>query len=253
MLKAGPLVLAGLALMAVPQAKGSGITVSAAASLTDAMEAIAAAYAEAGGGAVRFNFAGSNVLARQIANGAPVDLFISADEAQMDVAQAHGAIDVSTRIGLLGNRLAVVTTPRTPLHAPADLDTPRIRRIAVGDPAAVPAGVYARRYLEGIGLWDRLAPKLVPVGNVRAALAAVENGSADAAILYETDAAISAGVIVAFTITGTDAPRIIYPAAVVRDSARRADAVRFLAFLRSEPATGIFRRFKFEPLAAIVR
>jgi molybdate transport system substrate-binding protein len=249
MLRALAPVLAGLVLLALAPATTAPITVSAAASLTDALDQAAAAYAAAGGGPIRFNFAGSNVLARQIASGAPVDLFISADEAQMDHAQRAGAIDESTRIDLLGNRLAVVTV-RIPVHAPADLDLPEVRRIAVGDPAAVPAGVYARQYLERIGMWERLQPKLIPVGNVRAALSAVENGSADAAIVYETDAVISRRVSVAFTIAGPDAPRIVYPAAVTRRTARRAEAERFLAFLRSKPATAIFRRLKFEPLAA---
>jgi molybdate transport system substrate-binding protein len=253
MLRALAPVLAGLALLALAPEATAPITVSAAASLTDALDRAAAAYATADGGAIRFNFAGSNVLARQIASGAPVDLFISADEAQMDYAQRAGAIDESTRIDLLGNRLAVVTATRIPLSAPADLDLPAVRRLAVGDPAAVPAGVYARQYLERIGVWERLQPRLVPVGNVRAALSAVENGSADAAIVYETDAAISRRVTVAFTITGPEAPRIVYPAAVVRRSTRRAEALRFLAFLRSAPATAIFRELKFQPLAAISR
>ena len=253
MLRLLALVVAGLALLAFAPAPAGHLTVSAAASLTDALEEIASAYAAQGGPSVRFNFAGSNVLARQVASGAPVDLFISADEAQMDVAQRSGAIDEATRVDLLGNRLAVVTAIGTPLLTPSDLDGPRIHRLAVGDPAAVPAGVYARQYLERIGLWNRLVPALVPVGNVRAALSAVENGSADAAIVYETDAAISRRVNVAFTVTGPDAPRIVYPAAVVKRSPRRAEAVRFLAYLRSEPATATFQRFKFEPLAPIAR
>src|SRR5262245_42012351 len=113
------------------------VTVSAAASLTDALEAIGAAYRRGGHGDVRFNFAGSNVLARQISLGAPVDLFISADEAQMTIAQKAGAIDTTTRINLLGNRLAVVTPKgaagRVPdVHA---LGGAGVRRIAIGDPA----------------------------------------------------------------------------------------------------------------------
>jgi molybdate transport system substrate-binding protein len=253
MLRALAPALAGLVLLALAPATTGPITVSAAASLTDALDQAAAAYAAADGGSVRFNFAASNVLARQIASGAPVDLFISADEAQMDHAQQAGAIDESTRINLLGNRLAVVTALGSSPRIPADLALPSVRRIAVGDPAAVPAGVYARQYLERIGLWEGLQSKLVPVGNVRAAMSAVENGSVDAAIVYETDAAISRRVSVAFTVTGPDAPRIVYPAAVVRRTARRAEAERFLAFLRSAPATAIFRRLKFEPLAAVTR
>jgi molybdate transport system substrate-binding protein len=229
------------------------ITVSAAASLTDALEEIARAYAGAGGGPVRYNFAGSNVLARQVAAGAPVDLFISADAAQMEVAQAAGAIDERTRINLLGNRLAIVARPGTSMSGVSGLTQPAIRRIAIGNPDGVPSGVYARRYLEAIGLWIALQPRLVPVGNVRAALTAVENGSADAAIVYESDTVASSRVAVAAIISGPDAPRIVYPAAVVRASPQRADAERFLAFLRSPAASAIFSRWKLAVLPAASR
>jgi molybdate transport system substrate-binding protein len=240
-----------LSLLALAPVQGKVLTVSAAASLTDAMEAIAAEYAASGGEPVRFNFAGSNALARQVASGAPVDLFISADEAQMDVAQSAGAIDPGTRIDLLGNRLAVII--RRPSHALTDargLAGEDIRRIAIGDPTAVPAGVYAREYLQKVGMWQVLEPKLVPVGNVRAALSAVENGSVDAAIVYETDAALSRQSSIGFVVSGPSAPRIVYPAAIVRASTNRAAAERFLAFLRGRQASAIFARLGFKPLAA---
>jgi molybdate transport system substrate-binding protein len=243
-------LLAGFIVAGVPvRQTDAPITVSAAASLTDALEAIASAFAESGGGAVRFNFAGSNVLARQLASGAPVDLFISADAAQMDVAQRAGAIDAGTRIDLLGNRLAVVARAGMTYQEEAALLLPGVRRIAIGDPAAVPSGVYARLYFERAGLWDRLEPKLVPVSNVRAALAAVENGSADAAVVYVTDAALSRGVSLSFVLDGPAAPRIVFPAAVTRGSRQRAAAERFLAFLRGSRATAIFKRLGFIPLA----
>ena len=243
-----------LSLLAFAPVQGRVLTVSAAASLTDAMEAIAAAYAASGGEPVRFNFAGSNALARQVVSGAPVDLFISADEAQMDVAQSAGAIDPATRIDLLGNRLAVIT--RRPSHAIKDargLAAEGIRRIAIGDPTAVPAGVYARQYLQKVGMWQVLEPKLVPVGNVRAALSAVENGSVDAAVVYQTDAALSRHSSIGFVVSGPSAPRIVYPAAIVRASTNRADAERFLAFLRGREASAIFARLGFKPLAAAPR
>lgn len=227
------------------------LTVSAAISLTNALEAISPAYAAAGGGQVRFNFAGSNVLARQLVNGAPADLFISADEAQMDLAAHAGAIDNHTRVELLGNRLAFITAERggSSIRRLEDLLRPEVRRIAVGDPSAVPAGVYARAYLEGAGVWTRLASKVVPVANVRAALAVVENGSADAAIVYETDAALATTATTAFVVSGPQAPRIVYPAAVVSQSRHPEAARRFLAFLRGSEASAIFRRFGFTPLA----
>lgn len=226
------------------------VTVSAAVSLTQAMEAAARAYEDSGGGAVRLNFAASNVLSRQIARGAPVDLFVSADEAQMALAAQAGAIEPATRVALLGNRLAVVTRPGT--APPADvraLLAPAVRRIAIGDPAGVPAGVYAREYLRRVGLWDALQPRVVPVTSVRAALAAVENGSADAAFVYETDAAAARGARAAFVVSGAEAPRIVYPAAVVRTAPNRPGAERLLAWLRGPAASAIFARFGFLPLA----
>lgn len=245
---------AALAIVAAAVVSAAGqpdaITVSAAISLTDALEAAAQAYAAAGGGPVRFNFGASNALARQIASGAPVDLFVSADAAQMDVAQQAGAIDAASRVDLLGNRLAIVTRPGGPrIDAARALLQPAIRRIAIGDTAAVPAGVYGRAFLEASGLWTMLRPKLVPVSNVRAAIAAVENGSAEAAIAYESDAAVATTATIAFVIDGKEAPRIVYPAALVARAAHRAAAERFLAFLRGPEAAAIFQRFKFTPLA----
>jgi molybdate transport system substrate-binding protein len=224
------------------------VTVSAAISLTESLEAVARAYEKAGGGPVRINFAASNVLSRQIVKGAPVDLFISADEAQMDLAARAGALDVSTRVPLLGNRLAIVTPPGGPaVNDARALLYPVVRRIALGDPAAVPAGRYAREYLQRVDLWDALAPKVVPVSNVRAALAAVENGSADAAIIYETDAAVAHRARVALIISGPSAPRIIYPAAIVAAAPNRAGAARLLKYLRGPEAAAIFAHYKFTP------
>ncbi|MFL6279987.1 MAG: molybdate ABC transporter substrate-binding protein [Vicinamibacterales bacterium] len=227
------------------------VTVSAAISLTNALETIAKAYADAGGGPLRFNFAGSNVLARQIVNGAPADLFISADEAQMDVAAHGGAIDSTSRVDLLANRLVVIASrsvARSPIRGLDDLLRPEVKRIALGDPSAVPAGVYARNYFRAVGTWTRLEPKIVPVANVRAALTVVENGSADAAIVYETDAALSTNASIAFVVAGPDAPRIVYPAALVARSRRPEAARQFLSFLRGSAASAIFRRFGFSPL-----
>ncbi len=242
-----------LAVAVVPVNAQEPLTVSAAISLSNALEAIATAYAGAGGGPLRFNFAGSNVLARQLVNRAPADLFISADAAQMDVAAQGGAIDNASRIDLVGNRLAVIT--RSPsqgspaIHRLDDLLRPDVKRIALGDPAAVPAGVYAREYLKAAGRWAQLESKVVPVANVRAALTVVENGSADAAIVYETDAGLATTAITAFVVLDANAPRIVYPAAIVAHTRQPEAARRFLTFLRASAAGAIFRRFGFTPLA----
>jgi molybdate transport system substrate-binding protein len=227
--------------------RNAAITVSAAISLTDALEEIAAVYARGGGGTVRFNFAGSNVLARQIVNGAPVDLFVSADDEQMDLAQKAGAIDEGTRVNLAGNRLAVVApADRVELVKAGFLKaSPAIRRLALGDPAAVPAGRYARAYLEAQKLWSAYEPRIVPMPNVRAALAAVETGAADAAIVYETDLRASRAAALAFVVPPDQSPAIVYPAAIVKSSRNRGDAERFLTFLRGAEATDIFVKHGF--------
>jgi molybdate transport system substrate-binding protein len=233
-----------------PAADTTVLTVSAAISLTDALEAVARAYRQAGGGTVQFNFAASNVLVRQIVSGAPVDVYISADETQMDVAAKSGAVDGHTRIDLLGNRLALIARPDfTGLRDARDLLQPAIRRIAIGDPDAVPAGVYARQFLQAAGLWDGLRAKLIPVANVRAAVAAVENGSVDLAIGYESDAAVAKHARTVLVISGAAAPRIVYPAAIVSRSPHREAAGRFLSFLRGAEAAAIFKTFMFVPLA----
>ena len=244
-------VLAGLFLATVlsvqPGAPLGPLTVAAAVSLSDVLEEIAKAYAAAGGGPVRFNLAGSNVLARQIRNGAPADVFISADEAQMDIVEKAGAVLPGSRVDLVGNQLAVVATPDRAdfvrqefARAPAG-----IRRLAIGDPAAVPAGVYARRYLEQQGLWTAYEPRVVPTTNVRAALTAVETGSVDAAIVYLTDLAAARTAVLAFSVPPKNGPRIVYPGAVLASSRHQAEAKRFLAFLRQPEAAAIFARYKF--------
>jgi molybdate transport system substrate-binding protein len=236
--------------LSAPPGDARRLTVSAAVSLTDALEEIARAYSASGGGEVRFNFGGSNVLARQIVSGAPVDIFISADQAQMALAESFHTIDVSTRVPLLRNRLAVVTRRDGPAVADVRaLTSSSVRKIAIGDPAAVPAGVYAQRYLRAIGLWDSIQSKLVPVGNVRAALAAAASGSVDVAFVYETDAKASPNVALAFVVDGVDAPAIIYPAAVTTRASDRVAALRFLQFLSGPEARAIFARYGFTPSA----
>jgi molybdate transport system substrate-binding protein len=223
------------------------VTVSAAVSLTDALMAVAQEYARAGGGTIRFNFGASNVLARQIVNGAPVDLFISADAAQMDVVARAGLLKDQSRVDLLTNQLAVVVPNdrRRTFASIKDLTGQAYRRIAIGDPEAVPAGVYAKQYLEGEGLWTAIEPRVVPSASVRAALVAVESGAADAAIVYRTDARVSTRASVAFVVPAERGPKIVYPAAIVRTSTEPAESQRFMNFLRSAAGARVFERFGF--------
>jgi molybdate transport system substrate-binding protein len=223
------------------------ITVSAAVSLTDALTAVAEEYGRQGRGAVTFNFGASNVLSRQIAGGAPVDLFVSADEAQMDVAAAAGLIKDGSRVDLLRNQLAIVVPsdrPRT-FKSAREIADPAFKRIAIGDPDAVPAGVYAKQYLEKQGLWAAVESRIVPTGSVRAALSSVESGAADAAIVYRTDARVALRATVAWTVPADQGPRIVYPAAVMKHAAAADEAKRFMDFLRGDVAARIFERFGF--------
>jgi molybdate transport system substrate-binding protein len=238
----GPLVLMGHGARQVPS-----ITVAAAISLTEALTAAAREYSTIGGGPVVFNFAASNVLARQIVNGAPVDLFISADDAQMDVVDKAGLIVEGTRIDLLTNQLAIVVPNDRPraFTSIRELVDPSFKHVAIGDPDAVPAGVYAKQYLEREGLWTTLGPRLVPTVSVRAALAAVEAGAADAAIVYRTDVRMSTRATVAWLVPPERGPRIVYPAARIRRTGPAAEAARFVDFLRSDPGMRIFERFGF--------
>ncbi len=226
------------------------LTVSAAVSLSEALEAVGRVYRASGNAEVRFNFAGSNVLARQILSGAPVDVFISADEPQMRLVETAGEVAPGTRIDLLGNRLAVVLSASAPAIRDIEgLVQPAIRRIALGDPQAVPAGVYAKQYPQAVGVWDRLASRVVPVANVRAALTAAAAGHVDAAIVYRSDLVATGGVRLAFVVSDPQAPRIVYPAAALARSRNPAAAARFLAFLTGAEAGALFGRYGFEPLA----
>jgi len=228
------------------------ITVSAAVSLTEVMHELGRAYEAAAGGRVVYNFAASNVLARQIVNGAPVDVFVSADEAQMALVEKAQMVSPGTLVPVVGNQLAlIVRIDRHDLPAGvAALSAPAVRRIAIGDPEAVPAGVYARQYLERAGIWSSVRARIVPVASVRAVLSAVANGAADAGIVYVTDVPRSDSVRVVAAITGPEAPRIAYVACAI-SSSRRADAARaFLTFLRTADASRIFERRGFQPLAA---
>ena len=226
--------------------RAADLAVFAAASLTDAMKELASAYESKSGNKLLFNFAGSNALARQIVEGAPADVFFSADEIQMDNLAKAGLIDSSTRVDLLSNTLVIVVPEEAPAElTPAALIEPAIKRLALADPKSVPAGVYAREYLTKLGLWNAVAPKVVPTENVRAALAAVESGNVEAGIVYKTDAKISKAVRIAYEVSAAEGPKISYPVAVVKGT-RHADAAKsFLQYLKSEPALAVFKKYGF--------
>ncbi len=225
--------------------KGRDVVVSAAVSLSDVLQALAPIYQARSGDHIVLNLAASNTLARQISSGAGVDLFISADELQMNAVASE--LVPGTRIDLLANQLAIAVPDDRPrrLTSARDLADPAIKRIAIGDPAGVPAGVYAKQYLEKLGLWSQLEARIVPSGSVRLALAAVENGAADAAIVYHTDIPTASRAREALLIPAADGPRIVYPAAVVRGGKNEVGARRLLDFLRGADARTAFTRAGF--------
>jgi molybdate transport system substrate-binding protein len=230
-----------------PDGHAAQVTVFAAASLTDSLTRIAARYERESHDKVVFNFAGSSILARQIEEGAPADIFFSADEAQMDRLQKKGLILPNTRQSRLSNTLVIIVASDSPLSISSarDLTQPAISRVALADPKAVPAGVYAEEYLRQENLWSAIEPKVVPTANVRGALAAVESGNAEAAIVYKTDAAISKQVRVAWEAPRAAGPKISYSMAVMKDAPETSAAKQFLDHLASPAAGNVFAEFGF--------
>jgi molybdate transport system substrate-binding protein len=237
-----PVILFCAAIAMAPGTRAAELRVAAAASLTDVLRQIGSDYERSTGQRPLFNFASSSTLARQIEEEAPLDLFISADEAQMDRLEKAGLIKPKSRRDLLSNTLAIIVSSDTvlPIHGPRDLAERRIRRIAMADPRSVPAGVYAMKYLQGLGLWKQVAPKVIPTDNVRGALAAVEAGNVDAAIVYRTDALSSKSVRIIYVVPPSEGPPIRYPAAMISATKNGAEATRFLHYLSGPAAQSRF-------------
>ena len=230
-------------------ARAAELNVFAAASLSDALQELAPRYTAATGHTLRFNFGASGTLVRQIREGAPADVILSADELRVDQLEKAGLLLDGTRRTLLANTLVVIVASPggAAVHTLADLAQPEVRRIAIGDPATVPVGTYTRQYLQQTGDWPRLLEKCVPLDTVRAALAAVESGNAEAGFVYRTDALISRKVAIALEIPPAAGPRIRYPAAVLK-AARAPDAARALvAYLAGPEAQKVFAKFGFLP------
>ncbi|MBA3963426.1 MAG: molybdate ABC transporter substrate-binding protein [Chthoniobacterales bacterium] len=241
------IIVFALSLLVTLNTYAAQLTVHAAASLTDAMKEIAPAYEKESSDKVRLNFDASSLLARQITEGAPADIFLSADEAKMNDLEKKGLLAPETRKTLLTNTLVIVVPSDSQLevHAAADLAKSDFKKIAISEPSSVPVGIYAKEYLTKIGLWDRIAEKMIPTQNVRASLAAVESGNVEAGFVYKTDALISKKVKVALEIPAGEGPQISYPVAVVAASTDLAAAKKFLAYLESEPALAVFRKYGF--------
>jgi molybdate transport system substrate-binding protein len=232
------------------QAAVTTVTVFAAASTTDVLREAARRFESAGRARrIAFSFDSSSSLARQIKAGAPAELFISADAAWMDDVVAAGAARAETRVDLLTNELVLIAPIGREFHVRMSRDFDAadglsgVTRIALGDPSHVPAGRYARQALEALGWWDALRDRIVPAPDVRAALRLVELGEADAGVVYATDAARSAAVVVVAGFPASTHQPIRYPMALCGDASDLA--AEFAQFLRSPEMREVFERAGF--------
>jgi molybdate transport system substrate-binding protein len=240
-------LLSALCLALPLLATAQQLTVSAAASLTDAFKEIAPKFETTKPGAtVRFNFAASGVLLQQIVQGAPVDVFASADQDTMNRGVEQKVVATDTRRDFAANSLVLITPAQgAPAVATlANLNQADVRRIAVGKVASVPVGRYTQQALEGAQLWATLQPKLVFADNVRQVLDYVSRGEVEAGFVYRTDAELARGKVRIAMTVGGHAP-VTYPVAVVADSRQAALARDFVTFLGSAEAQAILARYGF--------
>jgi molybdate transport system substrate-binding protein len=240
-----------LLILAPLQARAQTLTVFAAASLTDAMKQVSDLWVKAGHEAPRQSFASSSTLARQIENGAPANVFASADEQWMDYLAKKDLIAPGTRKDLLGNDLVLIVPATHPIHVTIgpNFDLMALLgsdgRLSTGDPAHVPAGIYAEQALKKLGLWDKVSPRLAPAADVRSALLLVERGEAPAGIVYSTDAAASKAVSIAGVFPDSSHDPITYPFAVTK-SGDTPEARAFLAFLSTPAVREIWTKNGFK-------
>lgn len=225
------------------------VTVFAASSLTNALQDVAKDYGASGGGKVRFSFAASSLLARQIEAGADADVFFSADAEWMDYLAARKLIRTGTRRDALSNRLVLIAPAGSTVAlsiAPGFAIAAALgdSRLALADPDTVPAGKYAKAALTKLGVWDAVANKIARAENVRAALAYVARGEASLGIVYETDAKAEAKVRTVDTFPADTHPAVVYPVALTA-SANGSDAEAFLAYILSAKAAAVFKRHGF--------
>jgi molybdate transport system substrate-binding protein len=247
------LLLPALVLPTVARAQPSPITVFAAASLTDVFKDLGAQWKARTGQDIRFSFAASGTLARQIEQGAPAAIFASADEKWMDELAQKDLLLRETRVSPIGNSLVLVAPANQAKPVVLEKGTDLLAllgngRLAVGEPSSVPAGIYARQALTWMGQWDALQPHLASADSVRAALLLVERGEAPYGIVYGTDAAIDPGVKIVGTFPPASHDPVTYPFAVVKGTADPKAAIALLAFLAGHDAEPAFRKFGFSAL-----
>ena len=228
-------------------AQAADLTVSAAASLTNAFKDLAPMFEAANPGTkLQLNFGASGALLQQIDKGAPVDVFASADQETMDQAQTKGLVQAAQRKNFVSNALVVIV-PANSANAPkamADLTQASYQRIAIGLPASVPVGRYTKKVLEGAGHWAAIEPKMIGANNVRQALDYVARAEVDAGFVYATDAALMPDKVKVALTVPTTTP-ILYPVAPLAASTNAALAQRFVDFVVSAPAQAVMARYGF--------
>ena len=240
--------LISVLMLALPLAAAAQqLTVSAAASLTDAFKDLGQKFEAAKSGVtVRYNFAASGVLIQQIAQGAPVDVFASADQETMNRGVAQKLVEPDTRRDFAANTVVLVVPAQggPDLKALADLSRPEVKRIAIGKTETVPVGRYTKQSLEAANLWAPLQPKFVQADSVRQVLDYVARGEVEAGFVYRTDAAIMGGKVKVALTAGGHTP-VTYPVAVVSESRQKALAKEFAEYLQSPAAQDVLARYGF--------
>jgi molybdate transport system substrate-binding protein len=244
------LLLFGCARNGAPGAGKVELTIYAATSTRDALLALEGAYEAEHGVELVFNFGSSGDLSKQIVAAARADVFLSADERELDKVEAAGLTVPGSRRVLLSNQLVVIEPADGPslFTAPFDpeqLADARVKRLSLGQVETVPAGRYAKAWLERVGVWDRVAQRVLPGIDVRAALAAVESAGAQAGIVYRTDVARSSKARIVHAVPLDEGPKIVYPVAALAGPTHGAAALAFVAHLASEDARPIFEQFGF--------
>lgn len=225
------------------------LTVSAAASLRDAAEELKALYAAKQPNVkITYNFAASGPLQKQIEEGAPVDLFISAGKTQMDALAAKGLIVDASRRDLLGNDLVLIAGKDSTISGFEGLADKSVGKISIGTPDTVPAGQYAREVLTALTVWDKIQPKLVLAKDVRQVLTYVETGNVDAGLVYRSDAVNGKNIrVIAVAPAGSHRP-IVYPVAIIKSTRHPKEAEEFALFLSSDEAAAVFTGHGFKPI-----
>ncbi len=233
-------------------AQDKSLTVFAAASMKNALDEADAAYTAKSGIKISASYAASSALAKQIEQGAPADIFVSADTAWMDYSIKNKSINEATRVDLLGNAIVLIAPKDSKIENVTigqGFDLAKLAgdgRITTGDVKAVPVGKYAKAALEKLGAWQAAEPKFAMAENVRAALALVARGEAVLGIVYSTDAKVEPGVKIVGTFPADSHPPIVYPVAATANA--RTDAADYLAFLKSVQAKAIFEKYGFSYL-----